>query len=148
MIFSVAIGITGIYTFHLNPHLPVADQALPWLVMNVLPPWLARLGGGSDGFRHVLGGQWHACPPPPARFLCATFYPLVTGHYPKRPVVLVRRALALMHLLFPPRWLFTRQTSGWLRGHFFAPDDEWLGGDHPAGSFFGNARPGKALWAH
>ena len=29
------------YTFHSIPHLPVADQALPWLVMNVLPPWLA-----------------------------------------------------------------------------------------------------------
>ena len=31
------------YTFRLNPHLHVPDEALPWLVMNVLPPWLAAL---------------------------------------------------------------------------------------------------------
>src|SRR5262245_16140612 len=43
IVFSVVIGITGMYTFHLNPKLPSADQALPWLVMNVLPPSLAGL---------------------------------------------------------------------------------------------------------
>lgn len=29
IVFSLAIGITGMYAFHINPHLPVPDQALP-----------------------------------------------------------------------------------------------------------------------
>ena len=39
--FSLVVGVAGMYTYRLNPNLPAADQALPWLVMNVLPPWLA-----------------------------------------------------------------------------------------------------------
>src|SRR5580765_726275 len=41
ILFSVVIGITGMYTFYKNPNLPSANDALPWLVMNRLPAWLA-----------------------------------------------------------------------------------------------------------
>src|SRR5215469_4089205 len=39
MIFSIAIGITGMYAYKLNPHMLHREDALPWLVTNVLPPW-------------------------------------------------------------------------------------------------------------
>lgn len=41
MAFSSVIGIAGMYAFKLNPDLLVPDSALLWLVMHVLPAWLA-----------------------------------------------------------------------------------------------------------
>jgi SSS family solute:Na+ symporter len=92
MIFSLAVGITGMYTFRLNPHLPVPDEALPWLVMNVLPPWLAALVVVSvvSGMSSAANGNAAAA----GTFFVRHIYPLVTGHSPARPVVVVRRALA------------------------------------------------------
>jgi SSS family solute:Na+ symporter len=92
MIFSLAVGITGMYTFRLNPHLPVPDEALPWLVMNVLPPWLAALVVVSvvSGMSSAANGNAAAA----GTFFVRHIYPLVTGHSPGRPVVVVRRALA------------------------------------------------------
>ena len=91
MVFSLAIGITGMYTFHLNPHLPVADQALPWLAMNVLPPWLAAfvVVAVVSGISSAANGNASAA----GTFFVRHIYPLVTGRYPKRPVAATRWAL-------------------------------------------------------
>ncbi len=89
--FSAVIGLTGMYTFHLNPKLISTDQALPWLVMNVLPPWLAALVVVAvvSGMSSAANGNAAAA----GTFFVRHIYPLVTGHYPQRPVVVVRWAL-------------------------------------------------------
>lgn len=91
IIFSVAIGITGMYTYQLNPHLPVADQALPWLVMNKLPTWLAAIVVVAvvSGISSAANGNAAAA----GTFYVRHIYPMVTGRYPKRPVVTARWAL-------------------------------------------------------
>jgi SSS family solute:Na+ symporter len=91
MIFSVAIGITGMYTFKLNPHLANPDEALPWLVMNVLPPWLAAfvVVAVVSGMSSAANGNAAAA----GTFFVRHIYPLATGHFPARPMVAVRWAL-------------------------------------------------------
>ena len=83
MVFSVAIGITGMYAFQLNPHLPVADQALPWLVMNVLPPWLAAfvVVAMVSGMSSAANGNAAAA----GTFFVRHIYPLVTGQLSRAP---------------------------------------------------------------
>jgi SSS family solute:Na+ symporter len=91
IVFSLAIGITGMYAFRLNPHLEVADQALPWLAMNVLPPWLAAfvIVAVVSGMSSAANG----CAAAAGTFFVRHIYPLATGRYPERPVVVVRWAL-------------------------------------------------------
>ena len=91
MIFSVAIGITGMYAYKLNPNLPVRDQALPWLVTNVLPPWLAAFVAVAivSGISSAANGTAVAA----GTFLVRHIYPLCTGRFPKQPVVATRWAL-------------------------------------------------------
>jgi solute:Na+ symporter, SSS family len=91
MVFSIAIGITGMYTFHLNPHLTVPDQALPWLVMHALPAWLAAFVVVSmiSGMSSAANGTAAAA----GTFYVRHIHPLLTGVFPKRPVVTARWAL-------------------------------------------------------
>ena len=91
IVFSIAIGITGMYTFHLNQHLPIADQALPWLVTNVLPPWLAAFVVVSmiSGMSSAANGNAAAA----GTFYVRHIFPLMTGKFPKQPVVAARWAL-------------------------------------------------------
>jgi len=91
MIFSVAIGIAGMYAFKLNPHLASRDQALPWLVKDALPPWLAALVAVAivSGISSAANGTAAAA----GTFLVRHIYPLVTGRFPARPVVAARWAL-------------------------------------------------------
>lgn len=91
MIFSVAVGIAGMYTFKLNPGLHSSDQALPWLVMNVLPKWLAAfvvVAIASAIFSSANGNAAAA-----GTFFVRHIYPLATKRYPARPLIAVRRAL-------------------------------------------------------
>jgi len=92
MIFSLAIGITGMYTLRLNPQLKVADQSLPWLVMNVLPPWLAAfvVVAVVSGMSSSANG----CAAAAGTFFVRHIFPLATGRYPRQPVVAARWALA------------------------------------------------------
>ncbi len=91
MIFSLAIGITGMYAFHLNPHLPVADQALPWLVTKVLPPWLAAfvVVAMVSGMSSAANGTAAAA----GTFFVRHIYPLLTGNFPANPVRAARWTL-------------------------------------------------------
>lgn len=92
MAFSVIVGVVGMYTYRLNPNLAAADQALPWLVMNVLPPWLAALmvvAIASAVFSSANGNAAAA-----GTFFVRHIFPLATGRFPKNPLKAVRRALA------------------------------------------------------
>lgn len=105
IIFSLTIGIIGMYTFHINPHLPIPDQTLPWLVMNVLPPWLAALVVVSvvSGMSSAANGNAAAA----GTFFVRHIYPLATGKYPKNSVVSARWALVFAFLLSTSLALYT-----------------------------------------
>jgi SSS family solute:Na+ symporter len=91
MFFSLAIGITGMYAFHLNPRLPVADQALPWLVTEVLPPWLAAfvVVAMVSGMASAANGTAAAA----GTFFVRHIFPLITGRFPQKPVEVARWTL-------------------------------------------------------
>lgn len=112
IVFSVAIGITGMYTFKLNPHLTVPDEALPWLVMHVLPPWLAALVVVSvvSGMSSAANGNAAAA----GTFFVRHIFPLVARRYPKQPVVVVRRALVLAFFLSTAIALHTGSIVGFV----------------------------------
>ena len=92
--FSVIIGITGMYAFKLNPdlHGVAADQALLWLVMHVLPAWLAAfvVVAVASGIFSCANGNAMAI----STFFVRHIYPLVTGgKYPARPLLAARLVL-------------------------------------------------------
>jgi solute:Na+ symporter, SSS family len=106
MAFSVVIAITGMYAFRLNPNLPVPDQALTWLVMNKLPVWLAAfvVVAVVSGMSSAANG----CAAAAGTFFVRHIYPLVTGQYPRQPVVVVRWALACGFLASTILALYTK----------------------------------------
>ena len=91
ILFSVAVAITGMYAFHLNQHLPNPDESLIWLVMNVLPAWLAALVVVSVISGIISCANWNAIAA--GTFFVRHIYPLVAGRYAKRPLLAVRLAL-------------------------------------------------------
>jgi SSS family solute:Na+ symporter len=90
--FSLTIGLTGMYAFTLNPNLPRPDQALPWLVMNALPAWLAAfvvVSVASAVFSSANGNAAAA-----GTFFVRHIYPLLTNRYARSPLAAVRIALS------------------------------------------------------
>jgi SSS family solute:Na+ symporter len=105
MIFSIVVGITGMYTFQLNPDLSSPDQALPWLIMNVLPSWLAAVVVVSVASSIFSSANTNAATA--GTFYVRHIYTTVTGNYPQKPLVVVRRALACAFVLCTLLALYT-----------------------------------------
>ncbi len=92
MVFSVSIGIAGMYAFRLNPHLASPDEALPWIVVSVLPAWLAGVVVVSMTAAILSCANANAAAV--GTFFVRHIYPLATrGNYPRRPVAVVRLIL-------------------------------------------------------
>jgi SSS family solute:Na+ symporter len=110
--FSVVIGITGMYAYRLDSHLPVPDQALPWLVMNVLPPWLAAfvVVAVVAGMSSAANGNAAAA----GTFFVRHIYPLATGGYPARPVAVARWALGGAFFVSTALALYTQSIVGFV----------------------------------
>jgi SSS family solute:Na+ symporter len=109
IVFSIAIGITGMYTFKLNPHLHMPDQkdhTLPWLVMHSLPPWLAAFVVASTV--SGMSSAANATAASAGTFFVRHLFPLVTGRYPAQPVAAVRWALVGVFLFSTMLGLFTK----------------------------------------
>jgi SSS family solute:Na+ symporter len=110
--FSVTIGIAGMYTFRLNPHLRVPDQALPWLAANVLPPWLAALTVVAivSGMSSAANGTAAAA----GTFFVRHIFPLATGRFPQHPVAAARWALVCVFIFSTALALFTGSIVGFV----------------------------------
>ena len=91
MIFSVIIGIIGMYAWQMNPGLTTPDQALPWLIIHVFPGWLAAIVVVSVTAAIISCANGNATAV--GSFFVRHIYPLATGRYPGRPVPVARRAL-------------------------------------------------------
>jgi solute:Na+ symporter, SSS family len=112
VVFSVVIGITGMYTYRLNPNLAVPDQALPWLVVNVLPPWLAAfvVVAVVSGMSSAANGTAAAA----GTFFVRHIYPFITGRYPRRPVMMSRCALTGVFVVSTAMALVTGSIVGFV----------------------------------
>jgi len=112
MVFSLAIGITGMYAFHINQHLPVPDQALPWLVMNQLSAWLAAfvVVAMVSGMSSSANANAAAA----GTFFVRHIFPLATGRYPARPVAAARWALVFAFILSTALGLHTGSIVGFV----------------------------------
>jgi solute:Na+ symporter, SSS family len=89
--FSAVIGVTGMYAFRLNPHLVNPDASLLWLVIHVLPAWLAALVVVSVTSGIFSCANWSAMAA--GTFFVRHIYPLATGRFPKRPLLAARVGL-------------------------------------------------------
>lgn len=90
--FSSVIAIVGMYAYHLDPRMKNPDQALLWLVMRVLPSWLAAFVVVAVASGIISCANYNVIAS--GSFFVRHIYPLVTGRYPKRPLPAVRLALA------------------------------------------------------
>jgi solute:Na+ symporter, SSS family len=97
IVFSTVVGIAGMYAFKLNPHLAKPDEAVPWLVMNVFPPWLAAVVVVS--MASAIFSSANGCAIAAGTFFVRHIYPLVTGRYAKHSLKAVRRALVCAFVL-------------------------------------------------
>ncbi len=90
--FSVVIGIAGMYAYKLNPNLPAPDEALLWLVMHVLPIWLAAfviVSVTSGIFSCACGNAMSV-----GTYFVRHIYPLITGGCSaKRPLLMTHCVL-------------------------------------------------------
>lgn len=86
---SVVIAIIGMYAYHLNPNLPKADQAMPWLIMEKLPGWLAALV--VVAMISAIFSTTNAISA--GTFFVLHLFPLMTGRYATNPLRTVRIAL-------------------------------------------------------
>lgn len=91
MVFSVVIGIAGMYTYRINPHLPAPDQALPWLIINVLPAWLAATVVVSVAAAILSCANGNATAV--GSFFVRHIFPLATGRFPRKSVPAARAVL-------------------------------------------------------
>ena len=99
IVFAAAVGITGMYAYSLNPGIPAAakDTVLPWLVTEVLPTWLAAVVVVSVTAAVFSSGDSNAAAT--GTYFVRHIYPLATGKYPKRPLIVVRWALVCAFLI-------------------------------------------------
>ena len=98
--FSVLIGITGMYAHQLNSTMPesASDQALLWLVIHVLPAWLAAFVviAAASGIFSCANGNAMAI----STFFVRHIYPLATGgKFPRRPLFAARILLICAFVL-------------------------------------------------
>ncbi len=110
--FSTVVGIAGMYTYRLNPHLASPDQALPWLVTNVLPPWLAAVvvvSVASAIFSSANGNAAAA-----GTFFVRHIFPLATRRYPKDPLAVARWSMACMFVFATALALYTGSIVGFV----------------------------------
>lgn len=97
MAFSVVVSVVGMYAFMKNPNLPAADQAIPWLVMNAVPTWLAALLVVSLAATVFSSATTNAAAV--GTFFIRHIYPLFTGRFAKHPLRTVRRALVVSYIV-------------------------------------------------
>src|SRR5258708_35136302 len=80
--------------------------------MNVLPPWLAAFVVVSvvSGMSSAANGNAAAA----GTFFVRHIYPLVTGKFPQKPVMIVRRALAAAFVVSTALALYTGSIVGFV----------------------------------
>jgi solute:Na+ symporter, SSS family len=92
MLFSIVIGVAGIYAYKINPHLPSHDLTLPWLILHALPAGIGAVVVVSVMAAILSCANSNAFAV--GSFFVRHIFPLATGHYPQKSVPTARKALA------------------------------------------------------
>ena len=90
--FAVVVGIVGMYAYALNSHIANQDKALTWLITAVLPKGLAAVVVVSTGAAIFSAANGSAAAI--SSYFVRHIHPLLTGTYPRRPVLTGRLSLA------------------------------------------------------
>ncbi|HVU08968.1 MAG TPA: sodium:solute symporter family protein [Verrucomicrobiae bacterium] len=114
MIFSVVIGIIGMYAFSINPNLPKeqADQTFPWLVVHVLPPALAAIVVVAATAAILSCANSNAAAV--GTFFVRHIFPLATRRYPQNPVRVARWTLVFAFIISTAFALHTTSIVGFV----------------------------------
>jgi SSS family solute:Na+ symporter len=97
ILFAILIGILGMCVYSLNPNIGSQDQAIPWLVINVLPSWLAAIVVISLSAAIFSSGDSDAAVT--QTFFIRHIYPMIMGKHPKNAIMVGRLALAVIFVL-------------------------------------------------
>jgi len=104
--FAGLVVIVGMYAYSLNPDLQDQDRALPWLVAEVMPIWLASLVVIALTAAIFSSGNSNAAAS--GTFFIRHIYPLFTGRTPERPVAVARWSMVAVFLGATAMALFAR----------------------------------------
>ncbi len=94
--FAALIGITGMCVFALNPKIVPQDQAIPWLIIEVLPTWVAAVVVVAISAAIFSSGDSDAAVS--ATFFVRHIYPMCTGRYPRKALAVGRWSLVWVFL--------------------------------------------------
>lgn len=106
VLFASLVVIVGMYAYSLNPHLEKQDQALPWLVAEVMPIWLASLVVIAVTAAIFSSGNSNAATS--GTFFIRHIYPLFMGEAPRNPLRVARWSMAGVFLASTAMALFAR----------------------------------------
>ncbi|HHK42241.1 MAG TPA: sodium:solute symporter family protein, partial [Planctomycetaceae bacterium] len=106
VLFASLVVIVGMYAYSLNPHLEKQDQALPWLVAEVMPIWLASLVVIAVTAAIFSSGNSNAATS--GTFFIRHIYPLFMGRAPRNPLRVARWSMAGVFLVSTAMALFAR----------------------------------------
>ena len=86
--FAGLVVIVGLYAYSINPNIEKQDQALPWLVAEVMPVWLACLVVIAITAAVFSSGNSNAAAS--GTFFIRHIFPMITGRQPERPLAVAR----------------------------------------------------------
>jgi len=97
ILLSVLIVVAGMSAYAMNPELSVQDQAVPWLVMEVFPTWLAALVVVAICGAILSSGDSDAAVS--ATFFVRHIFPMATGRSAENPLRVGRIALVFIFIV-------------------------------------------------
>lgn len=92
--FSIIVGLLGMIIFALNPNIEKQDQAVPWLIVNHIPTWMAAIMVVSISAAIFSSGDSDAAVS--GTFFIRHIYPMAMGRNAKNPLLAVRLALVVV----------------------------------------------------
>lgn len=86
--FAVLVVIVGLYAYSINPNIERQDQALPWLVAEVMPVWLSCLVVIAITAAIFSSGNSNAAAS--GTFFIRHIYPMIMRKQPEKPLAVAR----------------------------------------------------------
>lgn len=111
--FASLVAIVGMYAFSLNPNISPSDSALPWLIVNKLPVWLAAFIVISITAAVFSSGNSNGAAA--STYFMRHIYPFFTGRYPKRPMLAIRLAMIVMFTASTTMALYAESIVGFVK---------------------------------
>jgi len=106
ILFAVLIVFVGMYAYTLNPDIPNQDQALPWLVSEVLPIWIGSIVVIAITAAVFSSGNSNAAAA--GTYFIRHIFPIFVKRQPKRPLFVARWSMVGVFLVATTMALFAQ----------------------------------------